>query len=264
MGETDGLVLVVRQVPRGSSISVGTTIFLLDGVVIGRTAEASARLADATVSREHVAVKSVGGAAVLVNRSASSGLFVDNHPVAPGEPSDPLSVGRKVQIGGVICEVTAIDATMPVRDPLTLGARGGVGSSNAQAEPLLSLTIDGDGCTVNCAGRHLDISNNAARALLALCRAPATVVHEWDIQSEVGSKCNIPQLMSSIRRALLSLVESGALREGAVRTMIEQTGSSDVQELSGAPLLRRFLFARRGHGYALFAPAQAIAIDEAG
>ena len=85
------------------------------------------------------------------------------------------------------------------------------------------------------------------------------IVHEWDIQTEVGGRINVAQLMSSIRRALKAAVKQRALREEEIRAHIEaaRVGSDleSVASLSGAALLRRYIWARRGHGYAWMVPA---------
>lgn len=266
---TDQRLMLVRA-PSGSALAVGMTVPLREGVEIGRDPTVSAPLDDRSVSRRHVRVSRGRDGLVLENLSRDNGLFLDGVAVAPGS-GRALGRARRVQIGGLLFDVVVDEATRPVNEPLTLGtmAPGGTGSPGAHRRgqtPIFRIVTDGDACTVQLHGSHLDVSVNAARALRALAKAPGTIVHEWDIQTEVGGRINVAQLMSSIRRALKAAVKTKALREDEIRAHIEAarlgTDLDSVASLSGAALLRRYIWARRGHGYAWMMPAELVVVEE--
>jgi hypothetical protein len=263
--DDDRLALNVLKTSAESRLRPGHSFALRAGATIGRSAPADIQLDDATVSRTHVRVERGPDGLLLHNVSENNGLFIDRIPVEPGEAGTLPWLGGRVQIGGVLLEAAHVEATRPVAEPMSLS---GAVAPRATEEPFFVITMDGDACAVRCAGRHFDVWPHAAKALLALCRTPARVVHEWDIQDQVGQRCNVAQLMSSVRRGLLSLVEEGAISEGQIRSFIALTASGEpvraARELSGAALMRRFVIARRGHGYAILLPESAIAIEEEG
>jgi hypothetical protein len=237
------------------------TASLVAGLEVGRDAAAGLALNDSSVSRRHVRVSAGADGLVLENLSSNNGLFIDGAAVPPGT-SRPLGGARRVQIGGLLFEVRLDDTTRPVNEPLTIGTADGA----AGPAPIYRIVTDGDACTVQLRGHHLDVSVNAARALRAMAKAPGTVVHEWDIQTEVGGRINVAQLMSSIRRAFKAAIAQKRLREDEIRTHIEaaRVGSDleSVTSLSGAALLRRYVWARRGHGYAWMVPERLVTLDE--
>jgi len=258
---TDRLLLLLR-VPAGSPLRPGITLALREGLELGRDPSVSAPLDDRSVSRRHVKVSLGADGLRLENLSTNNGLFIDGVAVPPGT-ARPLGKARRVQIGGLLFEVTVDEATRPVNEPLTLGTA----APTRRAEVIYRIVTDGDACTVRLRGQHLDLSVNAARALRAMAKAPGTIIHEWDIQTEVGGRRNVAQLMSRIRRALKAAVANGDLREDEIRAHIEavRVGGEleSVASLSGAALLRRYVWARRGHGYAWMVPAEVVALEEA-
>ncbi len=257
--------LSLVRAPAGSARAAGVTVSLVEGGGIGRGPTVSAPLNDPSVSRRHVRVSAGPDGLVVENLSRDNGLFLDGVAVPPGSER-ALGQARRVQIGGLLFDVVIDDATRPVNEPLTLGT---VSPSRAvmRQEPIFRIVTDGDACTVQLRDSHLDVSANAARALRAMAKAPGTIVHEWDIQTEVGGRINVAQLMSSIRRALKGAVKQKVLREEEIRAHIEaaRVGSdlASVASLSGAALLRRYVWARRGHGYAWMVPEGLVVLEEA-
>lgn len=254
------VALVLVRAPDGSPLKVGTTLRLFAGAEVGRDPSTSLLLADQSVSRRHVCVHGGPQGLEVENVSSNNGLFLDGVSVPPGARR-ALGTARRIQIGGLLFEVHDDASTRPVNQPLTLT------STPATTGPLFRIVTDGDACTVQLRGHHLDVSANAARALRALARAPGQVVHEWDIQTEVGNRSNVAQLMSSIRRAFKAALAQKQLSEDEVRLHLEAarvgTDLESVANLSGAALLRRYLWARRGHGYVWMIPKTAVElVDE--
>lgn len=256
--------LSLVRAPAGSALAPGMLLSLRDGIEIGRDPSTSVPLNDASVSRRHVKVTAGSDGLVLSNVSSNNGVFIDAVAVPPGS-TRALGQARRVQIGGLLFDVVIDEATRPVTEPLTLGTVGS-GRPAANVEPIFRIVTDGDACTVQLRDSHLDVSTNAARALRAMAKTPGAIVHEWDIQTEVGGRINVAQLMSSIRRALKAAVKQRALREEEIRAHIEaaRVGSDleSVASLSGAALLRRYIWARRGHGYAWMVPADLVTLEE--
>jgi len=249
------VALVLVRAPDGSPLRIGTTLRLFAGVELGRDPAVTILLGDQSVSRRHVRVHGGPRGLEVENVTRNNGLFLDGDAVAPGTRRLLDGVAR-IQIGGLLFEVHADAATRPVNEPLTLGV------APSPAGPLFRIVTDGDACTVQLRGHHLDVSANAARALRAMARTPGQVVHEWDIQTEVGSRYNVAQLMSSIRRALKGAIAQKQLHEDEVRAHLEAvrvgTDLESVATLAGAALLRRYVWARRGHGYIWMVPAGAV------
>jgi len=254
--------LRVLRVIGAGRIREGEMLDIPDGGVIGRDPSAEVRLDHPSVSRRHARV--VASPLRIENLSASSGLFVDGAPLAKAAAC-ALTDGARVQIGAVLLQVVGPAETEPFCHPLTLDAAPRDAEDTA---PVFVITRDGDACAVQFAGRSLDLQAAAARAFAALAAAPAQVVHAWDIQDAVGGASAVPPLVTAIRRAVKSLLDDGALAEATLRSLIARSGSGDrlasLEALDRDALLRRFVLSRRGHGYVLCLPPDAIRITDAG
>jgi len=252
------IALVLVRVPEGSGLKVGTTLRLFAGAVVGRDHGATLQLNDPSVSRRHVGIHEGAQGLEVENLTSNNGLFLDGDAVDHGSRR-PMADIKRVQIGGLLFEVYDDAATRPVNEPLTVEPASAEGA-------LFRIVTDGDACTVQLRGHHLDVSVNAARALRAMAQTPGQVTHEWDIQTEVGGRCNVAQLMSSIRRSLKAAIAQGQLTEGEIRCHLESsrigTALDSVANLSGAALLRRYVWARRGHGYVWLIPRDAVELEE--
>lgn len=165
-----------------------------------------------------------------------------------------------IQLGGVLLAAHALEPTAP---PLNLDWV----ADAPDDQPFLRLYVDGDACWAECRGRILELQASAARALLALCREPGRFVHDWDIQNEARGMTHVPKLVSRIRGAFRSALNEGWITPEDLRAFVRQTSSGadgQVDSLEGSQLLRRWIVARRGHGYSILLPREQVAIEERG
>nr|WP_240807296.1 FHA domain-containing protein [Polyangium spumosum] len=258
---------VLRVVGPGR-LREGEVVDLPEGGVIGREPGVEIRLDHPSVSRRHARI-TAGPRGALVpplrieNLSTSSGLFLDGAPLEPGGARG-FGEGSRLQIGAVLLEVLGPAETEPFCSPIPLeGAPG-----EAAASPAFVITRDGDACVVQFAGRYLDLQAAAARAFAALAASPSQVVHVWDIQEAVGSAGVVAPLVTAIRHAVRRLLDDGALDEALLRGLIARSGSGErlasLESLDRDALLRRLVLSRRGHGYVLCLPPDAVRIIDAG
>lgn len=221
---------------------------------MGRAPDVDLVLADPTVSRRHLRFEPKSDGWSVHNISKANGVFVDGAAVPVGQ-SAPLPEGATLQIGGVVLAVSTLEETVPVNRPL---------SAPKDDAPLLQIRRDGDACTVHCRGRLVPMPPVAALVLYALARSPATVVHEWDIQTAIGRDCNLPQAISAVRRALKDLIAHGVLTADELARLTAEAHVEAVPEADLSALARQVVRARRKHGYALMLPADSVATQDAG
>lgn len=249
---------VLRVVGPGR-LHEGELFDLPEGAVIGRDPGVEVRLDHPSVSRRHARITALR----IENLSASSGLFVDGARLGPGEAC-ALAEGSHLQIGAVLLGVLGPAETEPFCSPIPLERA----PLDDAAAPIFVITRDGDACVVQFAGRYLDLQAAAARAFAALSASPSQVVHVWDIQEAVGTTGAVAPLVTAIRRAVRSLLDDGALDEALLRGLIARSGSGDrlasLESLDRDALLRRLVLSRRGHGYVLCLPPDAVRIVDAG
>lgn len=255
-------VFTVRKVSAESNVSVGHAFSVTGEATVGRGVDVDLRVDDITVSRRHAHLEVTEAGLTIEAASASNGVFVDGARVEFGATTTITDGTHKVQLGGVLFEVSPMAATRPVLEPMTLA------SAKHPRAPFLTIARDGDQCTVQCKGRFLDIHASAARALYALCSTPSKLVHEWDIQDAVGGPSNIQQLMSTIRRGIRLLIENGHVSLAEIRTLIEANSAGErlegLAEMNAQQLLRRFVLSRRGHGYLICLAESDVAVEEVG
>ncbi|WP_170228761.1 FHA domain-containing protein [Polyangium fumosum] len=258
---------VLRVVGPGR-LHEGELFDLPEGAVIGRDPGVEVRLDHPSVSRRHARITAAPRPSPepplrIENLSSSSGLFVDGARLGPGDAC-ALAEGSRLQIGAVLLEVLGPAETEPFCSPIPLDDA----PLDGAAAPVFVITRDGDACGVQFAGRYLDLQAAAARAFAALAASPSQVVHVWDIQEAVGTAGVVAPLVTAIRRAVKSLLDDGALDEALLRGLIAQSGSGDrlasLESLDRDALLRRLVLSRRGHGYVLCLPPDAVRIVDAG
>ncbi len=259
------LIFRVAHSPDPERLPLGPCLNLppQDALLIGRGPEADLRLDDRSVSRAHARLAWRGDAWVVENVSAHNGLFLDQQPIAPGEQR-LLPREAHLQVGAVLLEIHALEGTLPFHDPLPTPPA----PPRAQDLPFLDLLRDGDSCAVRCKGRFVAMKPSCALVLFALASSPGQVVHDWDLQEITGQSYDLPQAISGIRRAFRHLLDEGWVtpQEICDHILAVSTGphTSDLSDLDASQLLRRFVMARRGHGYILMLPERAVRADEAG
>lgn len=247
------LQLTIVRVPPGSALTAGVLAPLTGPTVIGRATDSGLVLMDRTVSRQHARIWPSTRGWFVSNISTRNGIFVDGVPVAPGRDA-PLEPGAKLQLGGVVLTVDAVEETLPVNEPLSASTR----------RARLLVRRDGDGCTAHWEGRLMPLPPVAALTLFALARAPSAIVHEWDIQTVVGRPFNLPQAISAIRRAFRGLVQDGIIGLDALAAIVASTCAEEITAVDPDGLARHLVRARRRHGYALMLPTYAVDCEEAG
>ena len=222
------------------------------GGELGRRPEAELTLPSPTVSRVHARAMLADGGWLLTSLTPSNGTFLQGEALPVGQPT-PLTPGTRVQLGGVLLEVLSEspEATRPVLDPLQHAPRA-----------WLSARWDADQCEIHLGGRRLTLEPQPARALAALMASPGETVHQWDLQEAIGSGARLDRCMSKVRQALQGALSDGSLSRRAVEAGItsHEAVPSELGALSEAELLRRFVVSRRGHGYCLCVPPEAVEI----
>lgn len=225
--------------------------------IFGRSSSANVRLDDRSVSREHarVEVDEEAGSWFIENLSRNNGVFIDKLDVPPGGSQQIPNTTARLQLGKVLLEIEWLQATRPHTSLL-----------EDLEDPFLQVSRDGDCCTVHCKGKLLSLKPSSALALYALSANPGEVVHTWDIQEVMGERYDLPQAISGIRRALRELLDQGWItREELIQYILETRATADdLLDTSDAELVRKLVFARRGHGYALAIPRARITTEDAG
>ncbi|AKT36085.1 FHA domain-containing protein [Chondromyces crocatus] len=247
--------LCVQHVVGGGRVRTGDTLDVPEGAVLGRDPGVDIRLDHPSISRRHA--RFLGSPLRIENLSVSSGLFVDSVPVTRGVRA-LLNDGSWVQIGAILFAIVR-----PAASPLD-----GAATEGTDATPIFMILRDGDSCAVQFDGRHLDLPAAAARAFAMLALAPTQVVAAAALQDAVGGGETAPALITAIREAVRALLEEGSLDEERLRSLIARSGSSyRLSPLGGLDrdaLLQRLVRLRKGQGYTLCLPRDAVCLVEAG
>ena len=259
---TDELILTALQGPDDALLEPGRTWVVPSGARIGRRTDCDVVVADPTVSRVHARVWCEAGTWWIENLASANGLFVEGAAVEAGARARLPDRCDALQLGGALFAVAHVAPTAPVIQPL---AHGPVA---APQDAVFRLVRDGDSCDVRLNGRFVPMKPLTALVFWVLAsRAPA-VVHEWDLHDEVGRPFHLAQAVSDLRRALRRLVDEGWLDAATVRAWVREVGAGSVleglDEADVSALSRRWVLARRGHGYVLLMPAGTVSTDVAG
>ena len=275
------ITAVIVRVPDGSPLAPGRSFVLASETLVGRAHEASVRLDDVTVSRRHAQMRLSEGLLIVEAISANNGTFINGVRVPPGTPVTvtmttsglappeeyhsedqvPPDGEMLLQVGGVLLQVSRSQPTRPIQEPLSVP----VARLIAPTGGFLHLHRDGDGCTVRCTGRYLEVPAAAARVLWELARESSRVVHQWELQDAAGAEANLPQLVSQLRRAFRQVLAEGWLDRRTLERMIRSAASGqrleNIEELDEEALMRRLILSRRNHGYILCIPPSAVVLE---
>ena len=245
-----GWLIRILRAPSGSPVETGSVRALTQAsVVLGRSPEADIVLMDASVSRRHASI-SLGPPAVVEALTSSNGTFLNEMPIEPGRPLPLPSPGARLQLGGVVLEITPLGETRPVLEVI----REDLGI------PLLEVTWDAGQCAIRCSGRPLPIAGAASQFFGALADSPGEIVHHWDLQQLVGT-AHLAPLATAARRALAGAIRTGALDAERLLAWHEaQTTPDPEPTMSTERLLRWVVQSRRGHGYVLNLPPHAVVV----
>lgn len=262
-GEPGRVVVGQRLTTEGASIS------------LGRAADASVRLDDATVSRRHAEL-TLGPSGICARVLTERGsTFVSGEVVEAGNAVESKGDILQIQLGRILLRVDVSRSPTTVSysealgplDTVSLlqGGRGTRGAKGASEPPFFSFRWDCGTCHLQCCGVSVETYPAAARVLAAIAGGRGNAVSHADIQEAVGETTNIDQQVSYLRRDLRTWVEQGIVSIEALRRRVAEhapTLDADVIEsMDLRDLVRRFLSSRRGYGYQISLGASDVTFD---
>lgn len=250
------LLLRLLKSSPNSRIAPPLILTILPGDACGRSAEANVFLDDTSVSRLHARFQFGDHAWRVENCSSNNGLFIDGHPIPPGSSGVLPNANCHLQIGGLLFECAPSEGTTPYLEPITGPHSAVVPDPHT---PVVRIVRDGDAASLYVDDKLVPIKPLAALVLFVLSEQPGTVIHEWDILDRLQREAHVSQAISEIRRVFRRLIEEQVLDPEVVRGWVQDAsagrGGEALEALDDAALLRRLILSRRGHGYALMAPA---------
>ncbi|MBX2803641.1 MAG: FHA domain-containing protein [Myxococcales bacterium] len=248
--DADGLLIRIESAPEGSPLQPGPPISVtLRTTIIGRSADADLVLMDPSVSRRHARLD-LGPPATVEALTSSNGTFLDEVPLPAGTRQPLGEEGRRLQVGGVVLSIVPMGDTRPVLDVIR---------SPATPRALLEITWDAGQCVVRCGGQPLDLPPTASQLLGHLAESPGEIVHRWDLQQEIDSQYPAPHA-TAVRQALVAAAKRGLLDVDQLRAWRAEHVPDAPDTDSLEDLMLWVVRARRGHGYVLNVPAQAIVV----
>ena len=240
-------------------------------IVLGRSADASVRLDDATVSRRHAEL-SLGTAGIRVRVVSKRGsTFVAGEVVEAGESIESSGDTLQIQLGRILLRIdvsrspTTVSYAEAVR-PLDTISHAST-APDAVSAPFFSFRWDCGTCHLQCCGVSVETYPAAARVLAAIAGGRGTAVSHADIQESVGETTNIDQQVSYLRRDLRTWVEQGIVPIETLRQRVAEhspaMAADALEALEIRELIRRFLSSRRGYGYQISLRADDVVFDPA-
>jgi len=245
---SDAAILLVitrarEDAQRGREIVIPAA--LRTTTTIGRAVGADIVIADKTVSRSHCAITWEGSAWTVANVSSSNGLFVNDTALLPGTQATVAAID-KLQVGGVVMRPSDFESTDNVLARLSTATTQAVSVDG----PLFVFDVDASTCAVSCRGRLMTLAPLPSLAFWVLCQQPGKVVHQWDILDVVGEGTDLARVMSELRSGVSRVLdEERVLPIELERRVTAVHGDEALKSGDRKELLRRFVHARRGHGY---------------